>query len=148
MNGTSGFQAGCGRLRRARLAGKARRARIRVRRLKTEERKLRTQNSARASFLSVPPIPHSSFITHHSQLRTQNPELKTQNFRSRTPNRAYQFLHKQWHRLGLSSWHVLSAHDLITRITGSSTREERFLVPLLSQQSQLSTQSRMITRTD
>ena len=45
MNGTSGFQAGCGKLCRARLAGKARHARIRGRRLKAEGRKLRTQDS-------------------------------------------------------------------------------------------------------
>ena len=45
MKDTSGFQAGCGKLCRARLAGKARHARIRGRRLKAEGRKLRTQNS-------------------------------------------------------------------------------------------------------
>ena len=45
MNGIPGFPAGCGKQCRARLAGKARHARIRGRRLKAEGRKLRTQDS-------------------------------------------------------------------------------------------------------
>ena len=44
MNGIPGFPAGCGELCRARLAGKARRARIRGRRLKGENSEPRTQN--------------------------------------------------------------------------------------------------------
>ena len=96
MNGTSGFEAGCVKLCRARLAGKARHARIRSRRLKAEGRKLRTQNSA----------------------------PRTQNFSSRTFHHTYRFLHEQRHRFGTGAWHLLHTHDLITLSAGFSTKRE------------------------
>ena len=58
MNGTSGFEADCEKLCRARLAGKTRRARILGQRLKAENSEPRTQNS---------------------ELPTQHPVLKTAN---------------------------------------------------------------------